>query len=162
MGVISAFTIRYKIALKNVVALDLGWDEVLPEQHMARWRQITCDLVTNKPIVVPRGVRTPNCLDVVEAIGYWDGADHAFAACIYFRWKLKDSDKWHVTLLTAKARVTPKKGLSTPRSEMSGLVVLARLKNSVLSAVDVAPRRVPLIGDSSCVIAAADYNAAAL
>ena len=162
MGIISAYTIRYKIALKEVVARDLGWDEVLPDPLLTKWRQITADLVTNKPITVPRSVRTKHCLNVVEAIGYWDGADNAFAACIYLRWQMDDNDHWHTALIASKARVTPKSGISTPRSEMSGLVVLCRLMDALLPALDVKPRRVTLIGDSSCVIAAADFNAAAL
>ena len=162
MGMISAFTIRYKIALKEIVSHELSWDDALPESLNQKWRQLAVDLVESGDIVFPRTVQPDGVTGAPELISFWDGSDLAFGGVIYIRWKKVDSDDWHVALLASKARVTPKANLSTPRSELNGLVVLVRLLNTIIPALSVPPSRISIIGDSTCTIAAANYNAAAL
>ena len=87
-----------------------------------------------------RSVRPKNAVGRPELIGYWDGSDLAYAAVIYVRWQLaqeddEDSVTWHVSLLTAKARVTPVSGITTQRSELNGLVVLGRIMSTVVKCM---------------------------
>lgn len=164
LGMICAYTIRIKIALKKVTMLKLEWDDVLPEELLEYWRLLAVELVEAEPIVFPRCVRKGIAGSYFELLGFWDGAQDAFACCIYLRWWDEETQTWHVALLCAKARVTPT-GLTIPRSELSGLIILIRLLNKVIKAmlmINLRPARVTCLGDSTCTIAAADINAGAL
>ena len=62
---------------------------------------------------MPRSVKPPDTLET-ELVGYWDGEDPAYAACVYARLKLLEptGDLTHVAaLLAGKVRVTPSKRL---------------------------------------------------
>ena len=69
-----------------------------------------------------------------------------------------------VRLLGAKARVTPTSSSqgrlkdSTPRVEMRGLLMLARLIDTLLPGIQVPPAEVMLIGDSQCTIACVEAD----
>ena len=56
--------------------------------------------------------------------------------------------------MTSKARVVPSSGLTTPRAELSGLVVLIRLMDKVVKNLEHIPSRCTILGDSTCTVAA--------
>ena len=47
---------------------------------------------------------------------FWDGSNSAFAVCIYARWYTEQGVQ--VRLVTAKSKVAPMIGTSTPRMEL--------------------------------------------
>ena len=69
---------------------------------------------------------------------------------------------WKVTLYGSKARVTPAKGTTTPRSELNGLLILTRLLNVIVKAMEVKPRRISMFGDSECTIASVNATSTVL
>ena len=75
---------------------------------------------------------------------------------------MEDGESYHTALVCSKARVTPGQGTTTPRAELSALVILVRLVNTVMRSLEVPPIRCTLMGDSTCVVAACDLNANAL
>merc|ERR1712131_239332 len=123
---------------------------------------MTKDLIESPEIIFPRKVvgDMHDC-QAVELVGYWDGSQSAFCAAIYVRW-LQPDQSWTTQLLTAKSRVTPCSGLTTPRSELSGLVMLCRMMDTVLEAVAFKVDRITLIGDSSCTTASYDNTSSVL
>ena len=58
--------------------------------------------------------------------------------------------------------MTPAAGLSTPRSELLGLVMLVRMVFEVLKAAVYPIRRITLIGDSECTIASVNATSTVL
>ena len=109
-------------------------------------------------------------------MGFWDGGCPASAGCLYGRYKLTkegrvqtlgDTDMvptHSVRLLMAKERVTPtSKGAgqlrrSNPRTELRGLLVLARVVTAVLPGLAEAPERISLMGDSECTISSVECD----
>ena len=121
------------------------------------------EMVLSPSIQFPRSLRSPQVIGRPEIIGFFDGSDQAFCGVVYIRWHLEDEDDaWHTTLVTSKARVTPGQGTTTPRSELSALVLLVRLIDTVIMSIELPPIRVTIMGDSTCVVAACDLNANAL
>ena len=152
MGLNAPLLVKYKIAMKDVVALKTTWDEKLPPRFERAWKKFIAEMINLPEIRFSRSVRPADATsNAPEFIGFWDGADHAYAACIYARYPVSE-DTWTCTLLTAKSRVTPSKGLTTPRAELNGLVILCRLMSVAIDAAPVKPTRVTLIGDSTCTI----------
>jgi len=125
------------------------------------WKELIIACVKSSPISIPRTIFHKNCIGRPEFIGYWDGSDQAYDGIVYSRWKI-DHTAWHTCLIAGKARVTPSSGITTPRAELCGLVTLCRLMDSIINAMPNKPKRVTLIGDSTCTIASCEANCASL
>ena len=125
----------------------------MPEELQEAWKKLVKEVVLAQEIEIAWSVKPLNTVGRPELISYWDGSDLAYAGVIYIRWLLKQEPlfssvdspgttplfsnrAWHVTMPTHKARVTPSKGLTTPRSELNGLVVLGRLLDNVVHTLD--------------------------
>ena len=162
IGHTCGFSCKFKIALKHITAERYEWDQPLSEQHQSTWRELVRSVLLSEPVHFPRSLRTHDVIARPELIGYWDGSSEAFAAVVYIRWWTETFNTWHSTLVTAKCRVTPAAGFTTPRSELSGLVMLTRLLNSIVNNLDVPAARITLAGDSTCVISSMEVNAALL
>ena len=111
-----------------------------------------------------RSVRPELAVGNPELIGYFDGSDNAYAAVAYLRWTLEDGS-FDIHLACSKAKVTPLKRISTPRSELNGAVLLNRLilfyvKTCVSSGI--TPERVWLFGDSECTLSSIEKTSGAL
>merc|ERR1712030_131293 len=72
------------------------------------------------------------------------------------------SYSWKTSILVAKARVTPAKGITAPRSELNGMVVMSRLISIVTKSMPEKPCRITMIGDSECTTAALENQTANL
>ena len=111
----------------------------------------------------PRATRPKSAIKGPEIIGYFDGSDNAYAAVVYLRWVLSDGSI-RATLAGSKAKVTPLKRISTPRSELNGAVLLGRLALKLTKACVASgstPERVWLLGDSECTLASLEKTSGA-
>ena len=83
----------------------------------------------------------------------------ASAACLYVRYKIGEDD-FEARLLASMARVTPlsdaagKLKVSTPRTELRGLLYQARLISGILPGMVDKPSSIFIAGDSQCTISA--------
>ena len=130
MGLICPILIFLKIHLRDLFGpeADLDWDEQIPPDKTERWIGIVSMLLRMGEIVLTRAVCPPGVLDPPELIGYADGSLMAYACAIYIRWKkakthLAEPDRHYVCLVCAKARVTPLKQTTVPRSKLSGCLI---------------------------------------
>ena len=156
MGLAALITIKLRIGFRWFFKSHptLEWNTPLPPgSDKDHWLGLILMLVQADPVIFNRCIKPANALGNCELITYFDGSDDAFASVIYIRWELTDGSVF-VTLLCAKARVTPLKSIGTPRSELSGAVTATRL---TLSTVRSLPAGFPLgriwfIGDSECIL----------
>ena len=58
--------------------------------------------------------------------------------------------------------MTPIKGITAPRSEMSGFPILTRLLKVLVNGMSVKPRRITLATDSQCTISAIEKSGGTL
>ena len=114
-------------------------------------------MVTTPDIKFPRAVLSDDARVEFELLGFWDGGKSASAAVTYIWHELvqpQGPETHSVRLLMAKARVTPTSPkVSNPRTELRGLLMLARLITSFLPGFSKLPYRISLFGDSQCTIA---------
>ena len=161
LGLVCCFTITFKLMLRVIVQHELGWDEPLPTTLQVSWRKWIQEAIQAAPLNFPRSLMVPGVVGRPELCLFWDGSDVAYAGCIYIRWKLEDGT-WWTTLVTSKSRVTPQAGCTTPRSELNGLVLLARLADKVVKGLSQSPIRITIMGDSTCTISACQVNCSSL
>ena len=142
---------------------DLGWDDILPEDLRDVWVNLLTMFLRMDDIVVSRSVRPSGVEETPELIGFADGSLSAYGCTVYVRWKLvkmdpEDPDQFSVKLVCAKARVAPVKGITAPRSELSGFLILTRLLKVLVNAMDLKPSRITLAVNSQCTISAIEKS----
>ena len=161
MGIICPLTIILKIELRSLFnpELNLGWDDAIPESLHGRWRQVLSMFLRMGDIAVSRSVRPEGAHDIPEVVGFADGSLSAYSCAIYVRWRMLSKNGGYVVkLLCGKSRVTPVRGITAPRSEISGFLILTRLLKVVISAMDHKPSLVTLAVDSQCTISAVEKS----
>ena len=124
-------------------------------------------LLSMDDIVLDRAVKPPGTIGSPELVGFWDGSLIAYSCAVYVRWRMKQknidgSDMFSVSLVCSKARVTPAKGITAPRSEISGFLILTRLLKVVVNSMDDKPEMITLAGDSQCTISATEKSCGTL
>ena len=162
IGLITAYSVRFKILLRDIIARDLDWDDILPEDLQGKWVELITEVLGNPELVFPRSITVEHAVDRPELIIFTDGSTVAFGAVVYVRFRLTDSPDYHTALVSSKSRVTPRTGLTAPRSELQGLIVGARLADVIIPALNKRPVRLTIATDSQCSVAAVDENANAL
>ena len=158
-----------KIQLRELFGpeANLDWDDPLPDKHRSVWISLLAMLIQMGEIVIKRSVRPSGVEEVPELIGFADGSLSAYACAIYVRWTLlktldSDPDQFDVRLVCAKARVAPVKGITAPRSEISGFLILTRLLKVLVNAMEIKPSRITIAVDSQCTISAIEKSGGVL
>ena len=154
-----------KVAYRDLFRLEpeLGWDDEIPQTEKVKWLQLLRQFQEVSNVSFPRSTKPERAVGSPEVVGYFDGSDDAYAAVVYFRWQLEDSSV-AVRLAGSKARVTPLKRISTPRSELNGAVLLSRLALSTIKACvesGTTPTKVWLLGDSECTLSSLEKTGGA-
>ena len=164
IGIASVFTIKLKIGLKQLFDLDenLSWDDEIPANMKNWWVEVLTEAIKAEMLNFPRGTKPNNAIGSPILIGFCDGALPAYAANVYIRWEMSEPDcqgnKFSVTLLCAKAKVTPINGCTTPKSELNAATLLSRLIKSAAHAIVDTPSSVVCAGDSQCVISSLELS----
>ena len=106
-------------------------------------------------------------------VGVEDGAKPALSGNIYLQWKIPCShglsgcdQEYDANLILGKAIVTPLSGYSTPRSELSGMVLVSRMALTTAKALQteysMLPSGVIMLADYECSISAVETTSMAL
>ena len=165
MGLICPILLILKIKLRDLygpqVALD--WDESLPEDLHCSWVDTITMLLRMGDVVIERTVKPIGAIGAPELIGFADGSLEAYSCAIYIRWQMlkstpEEPDRFFVRLVCGKARVTPVRGTTVPRSELSGYLILTRLLKVVIASMDDKPFQVTTAVDSQCTISALEKS----
>ena len=150
-GLVSPFTMKFKLLLQETVSRSEDWDTSLPEDLQLKWKSGLRELVLMDTFYFNRSCKPENAVGLPEVVGFHDGADPGHGGCVYLRYKVQGEKDEHVaTLLMAKAKVGKDK--NTPRDEMNGLIVLCRLITTVVEGLSEPARSITIIGDSTCTI----------
>ena len=174
-GLICPLTLKYKLLLSNTIQFGVKWKDVLPESFQILWKEALEDAVKFGEITFPRSVKPEGVTGNPTLVGYADGSKHAFGTSLYIRWKLSQPDPnqfvvdkvgkkhtvTHVSrLVTAKAKIA--KTGKVPRTEINGLVLLARLVTATMPGLVDKPTSFLPILDSRCTIQSVEAEAKTL
>ncbi|XP_018405248.1 PREDICTED: uncharacterized protein LOC108781691 [Cyphomyrmex costatus] len=132
LGWISPIIITAKIIMQSLWSHCLDWDSPLPGRLLREWSEFYHSLFLVNNIVLPRWIGTTSTTVQTELHGFSDASNKAYAAVIYVR-IINQNGECHSALLMSKTRVAPIKRLSTPRLELCGAILLARLISKLSS-----------------------------
>ena len=133
MGLLTPFTINIKILFQSLCTKEIDWEDKLKGKVLARWRSLVNDLRGLKDVRVPRCYfkRTDKRPKSYQIHGFCDASDKAFAAVVYLQTEHRNGEV-EINLMASKTRVAPIKKQTTPRLELLGANVLAKLTDPIL------------------------------
>jgi len=144
LGLISPVTIRPRKLLQALWKTGIGWDDPVPETFALSWEATLEELLQAGSLTFDRWVRQkPD----TEMHVYCDASAEVYATALYLR--TVEQDKVHVTLLAAKARVTPIKSPSVSRSELDACVLGVRMARHYNQALGLDPKNIFYYTDST-------------
>lgn len=126
LGLISPFTVKAKILLKDLWRRKFDWDDEIigdVKEHIISFFKEMFEL---EMLSFRRCLKPVNSVEDPDLVTFSDASTDAFGACSYLRWKLIDGTYTSV-LVAAKNRVSPLKVLSIVRLELSAAVIAKRL-----------------------------------
>ncbi|XP_062700072.1 uncharacterized protein LOC134284801 [Aedes albopictus] len=151
LGLVSPVIVVAKLLAQRLWLLKTGWDDQVDDDTAQQWQELQESLTNLHDIEIPRRVTCDNAI-AYELHGFSDASDKAYGACIYMRSVLADGSA-KLNLLTSKSKLAPLKDLSIPRKELCAALLLTRLIQKVVPALDMEFRSIVLWCDSTVVLA---------
>ena len=135
LGLISPVLVRVRILFQELCLQKLLWDDPLPEDKAGRWELWLKELQESNSILVPRCLLEGVQGEIIETTihGFGDASKVAYCAMVFIVYETTLGT--FSTLLCAKTRVAPLKGLSIPRLELMAGRILVNLVETVKSAL---------------------------
>lgn len=132
---------KFRLLIQQLWMDQLTWDEPIDETTTEAFNKCVQQLPLLAEMEIPRWTGGAND-NLPQLIGFSDASQDGIAAVIYSR--IKKENEWKVTLIAAKAKVTPLKTqvnldsklLTIPKLELEGLVLLTELHQQILTAWD--------------------------
>jgi Mor family transcriptional regulator len=126
LGLLSPFTLKAKVLLRDTWELKLGWDDPLPSESRANWLKFFQDLVRVESIQYDRCLRPDGAIGDPSLVLMSDASEKAYGFNAYARWELGDGG-FSSRLIFSKCRIAPlNRQLSMPQLELNGAVLSKR------------------------------------
>lgn len=124
-GLVAPVIVVGKILQQNIWRSGIGWDDLIPDYMLVQWRAYRRSVESLNEIRIPRWVRlAPDCKFQFHI--FTDASEQAMGAVIYLRC-VDLKHQVSVSLITAKAKVTPVKRVTIPRLELTAARLGAKL-----------------------------------
>ena len=133
LGIVSPVTIKVKLLFQELHRAKIGWDDVITGDLLQQWSSILSVLRESESVCVPRWC-FKNCEKTkLRLCGFSDASTRAYAAVVYIQ--CGSGSERRMVFLTSKSRVAPLGGVTVPRLELLGALLLSRLISSVYEAL---------------------------
>ncbi|XP_049886484.1 uncharacterized protein LOC126380961 [Pectinophora gossypiella] len=144
LGWLSPITIKGKLLFQKVWAINLAWDDVLPEEVQQEWNTLQEDIHNIADIKIPRWMGDTN--KPIELHGFCDASEKAYACVIYCK-SVTNDNKHIVKLVAGKTKLSPlNKTMSLPRLELCGALLLAKLMKKVIDTINIQTGTITIHG----------------
>ena len=150
MGLVTPMTARFKLDLHDLIPLQLGWDDPIPEQFFPMWVEHLTTMEKLNDISFPRGVVPRDAIsDKMDLIVSCDASQKIAVATIHIKVTYPDG-RCTVRLLLAKSKLV--KGVSIPRAELKAAVMAAAMSHVVKKSLGDQVERTIFVTDSTIVL----------
>ncbi|XP_063994268.1 uncharacterized protein LOC135171569 [Diachasmimorpha longicaudata] len=151
LGLLAPVIIIAKTFIQRLWKLKLSWDSPLPDDVQREWREFYQQLPALEDLQYPRRALSQQT-EKIELHGFCDASNMAYGACIYVR-SISSNGAVQLSLLCAKSRVAPLTDKPfSPRLELCGAVLLAKLMVNVRSIIHIKIQREIYWTDSTVVL----------
>ena len=134
MGILSPWTVCFKLLFQDICAAKLDWDDQLEGEVLLKWKMLLSRMKEPLLLQIPRcyfhGVEEPHSC---ELVGFCDASQRAYAAVVFM--KIGSAGKGAVRFVASRTRVAPMNSLTIPRLELLAALLLARLLSNTMQAL---------------------------
>ncbi|XP_037921190.1 uncharacterized protein LOC119658004 [Hermetia illucens] len=146
MGLLGPISFKAKYLMQQIWKCELNWDDNIPVEILKTWTMLKSQFGLLENIKINRPFEM-NESEVVDLIGFSDASTMGYGACVYIR--IKREENYELKLVCSKSRIAPIKGLTLPRLELNGTVLLAKLMKRVVTTLKLNPDpKITLFSDS--------------
>lgn len=133
LGFISPFTLKGKRLLQTLCIEGKDWDDPISDELRVQWEQWLLAISDLEKVKLNRCIK-PKGFKVAKAEfhHFSDASVLGYGQCSYLR-LISTSGQVHVSLLSAKSRVSPIKPVTIPRLELSAAVVSVKASLTLAS-----------------------------
>ena len=139
IGVIQPIIVNLKLIFQEICRIKpkLNWDDLVPDELKVLWENSIEFMSKVGKIELPRKIIDfSSPMKCIELHGFSDASLKGYGACVYIR-SVTENNEVSVNLVAAKSRVAPiKGGMTIPKLELMGNLVLSRLMQSVKNALE--------------------------
>ena len=133
MGILSPWTVCFKLLFQDICAARLDWNDQLEEELLLKWKMLLSRM--QEPLLhIPRcyfhNVEEPYAC---EFIGFCDASQRAYAAVVFM--KVGSASKCAIRFVASRTRVAPLNSLTIPRLELLAALLLACLLSNIMQAL---------------------------
>ncbi len=137
LGLFAPFVIWAKMLLQRLWQLQLSWDQAVPDDAQQTWQEWIDDL----PLIASHSISRRYTLNdktvqYTSLHGFSDASNRAYGAVVYLR-QVHEDTSVSVSLVFAKARVSPLKTITIPRAELLAAHMLAKVLTYVANLLHV-------------------------
>ncbi|XP_033122036.1 uncharacterized protein LOC117121051, partial [Anneissia japonica] len=138
LGLVAPFILPAKMLLQDLCRQGLGWDELIDDFSMQRWRIWLEELKRLKEWSMPRCYKSNLSSNIIskQLHVFSDASEKGYGMCAYLKQEAQDGTI-QVSLVLARSRVAPLKYVSIPRMELTAAVMAARLTDSILRELNI-------------------------
>ena len=138
VGFLQPLTVKLKLLFQSICISGIGWDDPIVELFYKKWLNIVKNFKSYKNVYLERCYFVYDMNDPIE-FAYWhgfsDASTLAYGTCVDIK-SVSKAGNIKISFVASKSRLVPlKKKLSTPRLELLGNFILAKLINVVYNAL---------------------------
>ena len=153
LGFVAPFHLSAKILLHNLCRKQLGWDDLIPEEDLIRWKSWLEELPILEQFSIDRCFKPPSFGDIIscQLHHFSDASQVAYGAVSYLR-LVNARHEVHCSFVMGKSRLSPLKPVTIPRLELSAAVLSTRLDRMIRQEIELSINDSFYWTDSTCVL----------
>lgn len=148
LGLVSPFTLRAKLIIKEAHRQKIGWKELIPADIEHDWSDWLSQLPALAKVTFDRKVRLK---EDTELHVFTDASRKGMGVSVYLRNRIGDG-AWEARLFAAKSKVAPMKEETIPRLELSAALIGARLAVKIAAEFGITHNHIFCWSDSQIVL----------
>ncbi len=154
LGFVSPYLLRAKHILRELCAnKQLDWDDPIPTNFAAEWRDWVNDLPALEEVKIERCFKPPHFGSVVasEIHVFSDASLVGYGAVAYLR-QIDNNNAIHCSLLMAKSRLAPLKQTTIPRLELTAATTAVRISCLLRHELGIPVNKIVYYTDATTVL----------
>ena len=132
---LAPFTLRANILMQEIWIAGIGWDDLLTDGLIFKWKKRVSELRELSQVTIPRSLRLPSPSQSRLHV-FSDASKEAYATVAYLVCRYSDESTTS-RIVASKSRVAPTKAVTIPRLELMGAVLSTRLAKNISKTLEV-------------------------
>ena len=153
LGFVAPFVLKAKQILQDLCRMKLGWDDLVPNEYLARWQSWLEELPRLEDVEIDRCLKSTSDEEIIsiQLHHFSDASQDGYGAVTYLRVE-DEAGNVKCSFVMGKSRLAPIKQVTIPRLELSAAVTATRLDKICHGELTLEVSERFFWTDSTCVL----------